>query len=609
MDMQNKLGLEIPERTPVPEGSFLSKPREVEQWISSLPTANINETSRQVFKTIVEFNRMEIPNLPRIKAAEMFRRPIRYLTENLKKFYFDSQFPLSAKNRKIAVLNRELYMELAIAYKIVIIEMISGEARKIDRKLLIVAIQRAMRSLTSVLYQSVIVYDPFPDNTWGEIHRLYAYAEQNRVHDLTVKDAQHKGLNRSIRDIYIQAMLFSVISPYRFRQREIDHCYSQLVAWSARTSLTATERVSSSPSTLFISRLNTNDPPTHLELQATATNRFCRQLNTINLVRLLQSVLDSVDTDENREAALLADDPGHRQLLSKLIQVLSRVQKRKYVRTRLNFELKIAVGLSAIHNLLCRPDEADEAPVEKQSADEEGIEWFKPRETQPLINVPQVTEANAHIGLGEEQQYNQVAYDTVIALDEDGVGYDGGTPLPAWVASAEKTPEPFSCTTDNESAWGYCIAWPTANSTKIKVGELLGIHVTSNNTNQLRIGMSRWLRNLPGHGIQVGLEIIGLDSVAVKATLDDTNTGTPTSVACILLPASQTSGQSATLLTPMRQFTTGDQVLLDQSGVKRPIRLTRLLESTGTFCRYQFKDAHITSGGNQESAITNGLHE
>lgn len=326
MEKQDLLRLDTPERTPPPPDSFLKDPKEVERWISGLPMANIGETSRQIFKTLVELNRVEIPSLARIKTTELFRVPIGYITNNLKKYYFDSAFPLTAKNRKIAVLNRELYIELAIAYKIVIHEMITGDPKKLDRKLLVIATQRAMSSLLRVLYQSVIVYDPFPGNTWRELHRLYAYAELHHLDNVPVKDDQQKSAQSTIKDIYVQALLFSIISPYRLRQREIEQCYNWLPEWVAHLRLGIPDETESSP-TLFIARLNTNAPPIHIELQSAPIDKQCRKLNTGGLVSLLQDTINESTELESRDSPLSNEERPPQQLLDKLIQVLSAAQK------------------------------------------------------------------------------------------------------------------------------------------------------------------------------------------------------------------------------------------------------------------------------------------
>lgn len=112
MEIQNTLALHIPEQSSAPVDTFLARPKEVEEWVKHLPMANVGETSRQVFKTLVEYNRLETSSQLRIKVTELFRKPVSYISNNLRKYYFDVSFPLSAKHKKIAVLNRELYSEL-----------------------------------------------------------------------------------------------------------------------------------------------------------------------------------------------------------------------------------------------------------------------------------------------------------------------------------------------------------------------------------------------------------------------------------------------------------------------------------------------------------------
>ncbi|MCB1752686.1 MAG: hypothetical protein KDI74_13275 [Gammaproteobacteria bacterium] len=596
MEKQDIFRLDIPERTPPPPDSLLRDPKEVERWISGLPMANIGETSRQIFKTLVELNRVEIPILPRIKTTELFRVPIGYITRNLRKYYHDNTFPLTAKNRKIAVLNRELYIELATAYKIIIHDMVIGEDKKPDRKLLVIAMQRAMSCLLRVLYQSVIVYDPFPGNTWRELHKLYAYAESNQLQDLPVKDDQQKLAQSSIKDIFIQALLFAIISPYRLRQREIEQCYGMLPEWAGKVRLGIPDQMSSSP-TLFIARLNSNAAPLHIELQNSPIDKHCRQLNTGGLVSLLQDTINESSGDESRDSPIEKEDRLPQQLMEKLIQVLSTAQKRKYVRTNLNFELNLAVGLSDIHTLLMQTPTVTET-AETPVLENEDIDWFSPREKLPLINSPTTVVHNIP-DLQLDNLDSPILGETIYATGIQGTGDDPSS-LPQWVKVSNSGPtEPFSCTTDNESAWGYCVLWPGPNTPKIRVGEVLGIHLSANEGNEFRIGVSRWLRNIPGHSLQVGLEIIGLTSDAVTAKKSGASNKPESAAKCILLPDNQSTGKLPTLLTPALPFNSGDRVILNNGGSESEVILSRLMESTGAFSQFQYKS--IKEGSQERS--------
>ena len=71
------VALSIPAQTPPPKDSFLLSAREVRRWAEELPIANIGETARQVYNTLVTFNRIQVPTLNRTEVIEIFREPVR----------------------------------------------------------------------------------------------------------------------------------------------------------------------------------------------------------------------------------------------------------------------------------------------------------------------------------------------------------------------------------------------------------------------------------------------------------------------------------------------------------------------------------------------------
>ena len=50
------LGLQIPKQLAPKADNLLLDPKETEAWFESLPMANIGETARQIYNTLVEFN-------------------------------------------------------------------------------------------------------------------------------------------------------------------------------------------------------------------------------------------------------------------------------------------------------------------------------------------------------------------------------------------------------------------------------------------------------------------------------------------------------------------------------------------------------------------------
>ncbi len=579
MALHHALNLKTPELTAPAPDSFLLNPKAVAEWVDALPMANIGETSRQVFKTIVEFNRIEIPSLSRIKSAELLREPIAYISNNLQKYFYDASFPLTAKNRKIAVLNRELYTELSLAYKNYISAVLSGHAGKVDRKLLIIAMHRALRYLSMMITQSLMIYDPVPADVWREIHQLYAFAESKGMQNQPVRERDDAGQASSIAQLYKQILLFSISSPYRMRQREIREIMHALDGWCRITRLEPVTNTTTSDCQ-FITRLASDSPPLHHTLVEPEEEEHCRMLDTHDLVASLQDALANTPDGAVVHEVQHSGAQFSRQLLEQLTETLSTAPKREFVRTKLNFELKVAVGINAINSLLSRGREQKVAPTELPTDSE--LAWL----TNDLNGFQ--NEAN---GAGVTQLtlegYDVSIEETIVAssIEDDGsvrpftTSWQTGIP--------DQQIDTYACKTVNESAGGYCINWQGAQAPKVKIGEVIGIQ-SATNRNQFSIGISRWMKNIPGQGLLLGMQIIAPGSEAIDVHHLKGEEITAHVYKGLLLPEGKDSKQHATLILPTLPFRPGSLISIDDGRDEMKARLSSLLETSGAFSHFSF---------------------
>lgn len=589
MEREHNLHLHTPARTVAPEDSILIRPSQVEAWVSALPMTNLDETARHLFKTIVEFNRLDIPPPARIKVAELFRRPIGYIAESLRRYYFDEAFPLSAINRKAAVLSRELYSELALTYKIFIENLLANPSAKAHEKLLIIAIHRAIRSLLWVLYQSAIVYDPYPRKTWKDIHQLYAYAEKNQFHETPVKGDEPDGASSTISNIYLQALLFSISAPYHLRQREIEHVFLQLSAWSKRVKLSVPKyQIAPSGKNLFVAKLESDMPPTHVSLENEDIDSNCRLLDTGRLIETFEDHYDDLPSDSIHSDAITITGQAAKYLLRKLILALRSTHKRQFERTSLNLEFHNVVGLSTIHSILSigkiEPIPAQE--LEKEEPIDSEMDWFESVDTRPLTNTqrhPLIGSENPELSSPDRKEQGTM----ILASDIDAPDF-GNHFLP--MSKEEKLdtlPETFTARTINECTGGYCIQWCGQNIPGIKVGEIFGIQSVFDSS-QVSVGISRWIKNIPGIGLHVGIQMISLTSKAVTISLADMDLFSDVSQKCLLLPELEVADQPTTLILPALPFKTGDSVLVKYGSDDGRVQLTHLMEISTSFARFQF---------------------
>jgi hypothetical protein len=159
---------------------------------------------------------------------------------------------------------------------------------------------------------------------------------------------------------------------------------------------------------------------------------------------------------------------------------------------------------------------------------------------------------------------------------------DDGTPAWARQTQNEKK-ETFSCKTQNESAGGYCINWKGDNAPNIIVGELVGVQSASDRS-QFSVGIVRWVKHMPEVGLQLGFEIISpiTDAVTIHTQTNSTHK-------CILLPKNTSTNMPPSLIMPIINIRSGEKISIDQAGVARSAKLSRLLESTGTFSQYEIE--------------------
>ncbi len=573
----------LPERTPAPPESFFLDLKGVEEWASSLPIANTGESSKQIFKALVEFNRIELQNLRRIKIINIFRPIVEYVTSSLKKYYLDAPLPLPAKNQKVVILCRELHSELATSYKIIIERMISDHNEKLEQKLMIIALHQSMHYLSKVLYYSVIVYNPYPPETWREIHQLFSLAEQYTVAKIQISEnSATSEATSSIEDIYKRIILLALASPFQLKQQEIEHLYQRLPDWAGQIRLFFPRTQTESEGQFYI-QTKTDNPPIHISMHKDELDNHCRLLDVQLLVQQLRNELKSIFSEKNEGAIFTKKMQVTAPLLRKVINYLTYEPKRGFIRTQLHFELDIAVGISAVHshitsNTIKKEDVANEAKVgdgndEKTDAkDSSFLDSYFSANNDSLQIVPLDYPVDEVILYPQSSQYT-------LMEDDD---------IPAWTTQIhEKVSETFSCKTFNESAGGYCINWTGDNPPKIRVGELIGIQSASDRS-QFSIGIARWLKHMPGIGLQMGMEIISPTSSAITVHISGDEHHGPSTHKCILLPKNTASNRPASLVMPVLNIRIGEQVRIDDGETERQIKLAKLLESTGTFSQFEY---------------------
>ena len=212
-------------RVPTPSKRSLSfsdgSPRDLKRWIAGLPKANIGETARQLYQSLVELNQFLTPSENRLQLLELLRPEVSFVCQHLERHFLNQAIVLDERPRKVANLCQALQNHLAVGYKLIISRVIARSGKDRDQ-LLAVALQRASHSLCKALIRASQLYCPVPEGLWLELHQLYQIACEQRLQRQVIRDplARHTP-GMSTEQTYVTALLLGCARTNQMRQNGI----------------------------------------------------------------------------------------------------------------------------------------------------------------------------------------------------------------------------------------------------------------------------------------------------------------------------------------------------------------------------------------------------
>jgi hypothetical protein len=572
-------GIKLPEKNDQKD-SFFHNSVNVEKWIDALPLASPIECAKLIFQNLYEMNRINLEPNQRIRALELISETVENVTNSLKSRFSSTAFPLLEKNHKIALLTREICKEMAIGYKSAVAEQIKAGSVKSNQQPHIIAIHRVIHFLTKVLYFSYLIYESHPTKTWHELHLIFTYSSINKFDRVPVENVISTSEQTfTVKHLYIKALLLAAASPYQLRQREMEVLFQQLDQFLLVAKLSVTN-ASEELAFGFMVNLHTDKPPVHVSSSDKRPSKQFFLLDTRPIIEIIQLSLTNQAAEEDK----LPELTTHLKLL--LLKNWGHSPQRHYVRTQLNFDLDIAVGLNEIHQLIVSENETSTQKSLYLGPSDSLADSNETLQRSSLFLTEEEDKTHSVLSL---QNYNEGPADNGTFLSTQKIERDlqiNGDELiaPQQNGRNETT---HSCRTVNESSGGYCIDWPFDASLKIRVGELIGIQSNSQAVD-FGLAITRWIKCLPENRILVGLEIISHNSSSTKVRLDKI---VPKHKGITFYPAlsmEKRAEETRYLIVPSDMFNEGDTLIQkDDHDNEERTKLISLVESTGLFSQYK----------------------
>ncbi|MHB1173636.1 MAG: hypothetical protein ACYCZJ_00730 [Sulfuriferula sp.] len=522
---------------PVPDPSLghlaETRPKYLQTWLERLPVANLHESAQALLLSLAAQNRQAIADDSRQKLLELYRVTVHTLTGAIKLQISDAALPLTEKQHQLATLARELLIELANGYKIVL-QASSGRLlsfrSKPDQTQTMQRILSANSRLLTLCYEG---YADVPTGLWSEIHQIYRYAVHQNAPDDIITDTPPA----SVSQLYRLCLLIATADPYRLTLGEVSKVLDLLRLYG---DIAQTQPLTSPLQTngLFLISPDKDQPPLPLFRYTGTTDPAHDYLfNTLELARRLHQLFNLLKSGKSAVQLGLpgyADEATYQGLLQRLIRNWGHEPTRHFNRRGGTDDgAELCTGIRAIHGFLLA---AHSAPDNTQQG------TFDPDE----INISSIS------ARGRNHRTDIIATH--------------------WIVT-------------NDSASGLALHKRNSTSVNLKVGEVVAVH--SHQLPLWNIGVVRWLRNSPADRIEFGLQMLSPNPqpVWIRNAIGRIRTNQP----ALLLPANPILQLPQQLLVPRGVYVPGIPLELS-AATNSSILPGKVLEHTHNFDLFEFQE-------------------
>jgi len=564
------------------------RPQKIGNWINDLPRGSIGKTSELIYKALLQINRQEMKAAERFRVLESLRESVHYVTENMSSHLNGTSYPLPEKIVQIANACHSIYNNMTQGYYRVFDEIKDQNILFVDKSMLNTSIHRSINYLLRSLLLIYKTFSAFHHDYWEQLHKLYRYAEDNRLTKNSVTDdLQANKQKTTIRDEYIHGLLLYLSEPYHLRPGEIEEVNKHLKQWHHLVALKKISEASelAANKNLIIVELDQNNPPSTLGKSPLISDlQNCRILDTSKLLEQLNKQI--TDRIEQKKPANSKPEIGliRINLLRRLLESWGQTKKRRFPRNNLVEKVNITIGLHQTHKQLLY-----EKHIKHLNTNKDIYSGFYTKPEFEAIDVEDVNKKDSDV------------WSTVYAwTNTDVTNVDTASPSQKKITDFRVKQENWTLL--NESAAGFCVMSIEKQSNKIQVGEIISLQ--RKNSSQRIIGLVRWIKAYGDCGIQIGGMMMAPSAISVSVSLANTDKQDKVVDRCLLLPLMPMLNQPESILTFSRQYKHGDVLELTHPDKKTSsIELNKLIADNGIVSQFLFTQIEKTIYGDDADDI------
>lgn len=592
------LRLSVPERRPSVDGLRELQTAALQTWLNSLPLANTVEAAQQLLGVVRRGNRTVLGAPLRHSAIELLRPPVDALIETLKSRYLGAALPLAPRNRVHAVTVHELLEEMSYGYKILLIDLLNAPTRgAVEQQMLLNALPHAVDYLGQLVLGKYLLHEADPRATWGELHRLYHYAEQYVDPAEFVEYDGHKDrAQHRVTVAYLRIALLALANPYHLMPGEADTVYQELLAWSTHCELLKPRAGSNLAGKFLVDLAGSSAPYFNTSTRAAPADPRVIDLHGLvtALAQQIKNIAPTRDPDGGEELPVKLSERLRRDRLLRLKFAWGGRAERKIPRLPRQARVYTCLGLSACHHFIggevAFQPERDEVRLhrgEALSAPALSTLSLVPKENQPW----RVQDEGERLARG-------VLQPRVSQFDLDSPELDIWHKIHSTTtAVADSTKDRRDATYDtkvlrlkNFGAGGLCLECDGQCKVQTRVGELIAYRSEADSESEWRIGTLRWLRCETADALELGVMRTAEEAVAV-AVRASAGVGAGGEYFRALIAYNGSDPVVESLIVPAAMYDIGSILVLNSGTALRYVCLTLLIATSTSFSQFGFADA------------------
>ena len=409
--------------------------------------------------------------------------------------------------------------------------------------------------------------------------------------DYVVKDPEIPGERSSVLHVYRHVLLFALSRPESLRRGESEKVYTALLDWAGKAILgPAPTHLPDYP--VFVVDLTGYGGPTIPAYLRSGIGPSTRIIDVRQLLTVIRTRIQ--ETDVQQDAVTLNQALAH-STLRRLETNLGLSAARNAKRAKREQDATVELGLKNIHHQVSHELELEED--DDQLSSNLTLQAIPPseRRIRGADSGNYITHPSYRNMIDEPEVWDVVGSGNVLtrAYKEE---------------LAKRANERYKVTPLNThqewkladvSAGGFGLRWQGEGASKAHVGELVGLReVQRSNYAQWRIGVIRWMRFVGDDSFEAGVQALSPHGMAVMvdrrhAPREDT------ARECLILPEIKAVGQSTSLVTPAHMFKVGEIVKVRIFNKDMEVKLTNVVEHTGSFTQFQIVSTSLQSGSDQ----------